>query len=386
MIHTFWGENGGMVSLAQLMTEAGPALVAVDPLPTPSPPVRGVHVSELVDPTAFLDGGELVLTTGVPFTMRGERPDPYVDRLVAIAAAGIVVGLGQGVDEVPTALRRACARAGLPLLAVPPEEPFQRVTRAYWELVAGSDRSAAVQSLGAQSRIVRAIMADDAAEQIVRIVAQAVGGWAAYLPHDDAPPPAAWPSSRSGILPAVRSEARRLFVGTALAAATFAASGHDVVAYPVGATGVVAVSAGRPLSAADRLLVVTAQTALETALTRPVPAGDGHAGIDAVVADLLDAGHTEAARFVARRRRPDPPVDAARVTAWVDALDAAHGPLRDTVREHLRNAQSWERTARALGVHRNTVRTRVGHAERAIGRSLTDPDVAAALWLALRDR
>lgn len=376
-----------MVSLAQLMTEAGPALVAVNPLPLPSPPVRGVHVSELVNPTTFLDGGELVLTTGVPFTVRGERADPYVDRLVAIDAAGIVVGLGQGIDDVPDGLRRACRRADLPLLAVPTDEPFQKVTRAYWSLVAGSDRSAAVQSLGAQSRIVRAITADDAAAQIVRIVAQAVGGWAAYLPHAEAAAPAAWPASRSGILPIVRGEARRLFSGTDLAAATFSVSGHDLVAYPVGPAGVVAVSAGRPLAAADRLLVVTAQTALETALVRPdVARSDGSADLDAVIADLVEAGHTEAARFVARRRRPAPPIDSERVTTWTRALDDARGPIVDTVREHLRCAQSWERTARTLGVHRNTVRTRIGRAEDAIGQPLADPDVAAALWLALRER
>ncbi|MGO1879333.1 MAG: PucR family transcriptional regulator [Microbacterium gubbeenense] len=374
-----------MVSLAQLITEAGPALRPVDPLPTPSPPVRGVHVSELVDPTAFLDGGELVLTTGVPFTVRGADPAAYVERLATIDSAGIVVGLGQGIDQVAADLREACRHAGLPLLVVPPQEPFQRVTRAYWSLVAESDRTAAVQSLGAQSRIVRAIASDGAAEQIVRIVAQAVGGWGAFLPHDESAAPAAWPESRSGLVPAVRRESRRLFAGTQLSAATFTINGHDVVAYPVGSAGVIAVSAGRPLSAEDRLLVVTAQTALDTAFARPAPAAtNDEPALDAVVSDLLNAGHTEAARFVARRRRALPPVDSGRVTRWIDDLAAARGPLVDTVREHLRGGGSWERSARSLGVHRNTVRARIGHAEAIIGRPLTDPDVSAALWLALR--
>ncbi|MGO1956813.1 PucR family transcriptional regulator [Microbacterium sp.] len=375
-----------MVSLAQLVTEAGSALRPVGPLPLPSPQVRGVHVSELVDPTTFLDGGELVLTTGVPFTVRGERPGPYVDRLARIDAAGIVVGLGQGIDEISSGLREACRRSGVPLLVVPPEEPFQRVTRAYWALVAGTDRTAAVQSLSAQSRIVRAIAADEPAAQIVRIVAQSLGGWAAFLPHDDAAESTGWPASRSGLLPVVRTEARRLFAGTELAAATFAVSGHDVVAYPVAPAGALAVGAGRPLSAEDRLLVVTAQAALETALAgRRQEEPDAERGIDEVIADLVGAGHIEAARFVARRRRPRPPVDAEHVARWVDDLAAARGPLVDTVTEHLRGGRSWERTARSLDVHRNTVRSRIAQAEQIIGRPLSDPDVSASLWLALRE-
>ncbi|MCW2958905.1 MAG: hypothetical protein JWP18_1708, partial [Solirubrobacterales bacterium] len=31
-------------------------------------PVRWVHISELEDPTPWLSGGELLLTTGLPFT------------------------------------------------------------------------------------------------------------------------------------------------------------------------------------------------------------------------------------------------------------------------------------------------------------------------------
>ena len=64
-------------------------------------PVRWVHSSELEDPTPWLKGGELVLTTGMGF---GETPAArraYVRRLVRADVAGLGVGLGFGHDAVP---------------------------------------------------------------------------------------------------------------------------------------------------------------------------------------------------------------------------------------------------------------------------------------------
>jgi len=77
---------------------------------------------------------------------------------------------------------------------------------------------------------------------------------------------------------------------------------------------------------------------------------------------------------------------ADRADAWIDALAAARPPLDDTVRTHLAGTQSIERTARTLGVHRNTVRQRISAAESLLGIGLSDPDVAAELWIALRRR
>ncbi|MFC7644334.1 PucR family transcriptional regulator ligand-binding domain-containing protein [Streptosporangium lutulentum] len=59
-------------------------------------PVRWVAVSELEDPTPFLEGGELVLTTGMRLDAR--NAGPYVDRLVGkeVTGLGFGVGLGHG--------------------------------------------------------------------------------------------------------------------------------------------------------------------------------------------------------------------------------------------------------------------------------------------------
>ncbi|MCU0258289.1 MAG: PucR family transcriptional regulator ligand-binding domain-containing protein, partial [Solirubrobacteraceae bacterium] len=56
-------------------------------------PVRWVHISELADPTAFLAGGELLLTTGLTLdTPRKQRE--FVGRLADHGLAGLGYGTG----------------------------------------------------------------------------------------------------------------------------------------------------------------------------------------------------------------------------------------------------------------------------------------------------
>ncbi|GHG94370.1 PucR family transcriptional regulator [Streptomyces lanatus] len=59
-------------------------------------------------------------------------------------------------------------------------------------------------------------------------------------------------------------------------------------------------------------------------------------------------------------------------------------PLAETLRTWLSLHGSWDRTAVALSVHRNTVRQRIARCARLLGTDLDDPDVRMELWFALR--
>src|SRR5690242_35436 len=54
-------------------------------------PVRWVHISELEDPTPWLSGGELLLTTGMQLTDEESQRD-YLKRLAAHDLAGLGLG------------------------------------------------------------------------------------------------------------------------------------------------------------------------------------------------------------------------------------------------------------------------------------------------------
>ncbi|MYQ68152.1 MULTISPECIES: helix-turn-helix domain-containing protein, partial [unclassified Streptomyces] len=79
------------------------------------------------------------------------------------------------------------------------------------------------------------------------------------------------------------------------------------------------------------------------------------------------------------------PADAAREHARALLAPLAGSPaLTETLRAWLSLHGSWDRTAVALSVHRNTVRQRVARSAALLGADLDDPDVRMELWFALR--
>lgn len=117
--------------LGQLLRDPGLglALVAGHDAVDRRGPIRWAHISDTPDPTPWLEGGEVLLTTGL-----GVKHDPVLQRrLVAnLTARGVVAvgfGIGVAVDDVPKALVEAAEEHALPLFTVPYEVPFIAVTR-----------------------------------------------------------------------------------------------------------------------------------------------------------------------------------------------------------------------------------------------------------------
>ncbi|WP_236576938.1 PucR family transcriptional regulator, partial [Streptomyces sp. MBT55] len=112
----------------------------------------------------------------------------------------------------------------------------------------------------------------------------------------------------------------------------------------------------------------------------------------------LDAADSLAARALAHAQATRAPLKVDAPVSGLAALvppeqAAAHArtllaplttPLADTLRCWLSLHGSWDRTAVALGVHRNTVRQRIGRCGELLDADLDDMDVRAELWFALR--
>ncbi len=89
--------------------------------------VRWVHSTELLDPTPWLRGGELLLTTGLQ--LMGAKPQrEFVERLVEREIAGLGFGTGFVHKKVPAAILNTARKRGFPLFEVPYELPFIAVT------------------------------------------------------------------------------------------------------------------------------------------------------------------------------------------------------------------------------------------------------------------
>ena len=90
--------------------------------------VRWVHVGEVREIAGLLQGGELVLSTGL--AMRGPVEDSiaYLDDLVAAGATGLVVELGEQFPAVPAEVVAAARTSGFPLVALHRRVRFVEVT------------------------------------------------------------------------------------------------------------------------------------------------------------------------------------------------------------------------------------------------------------------
>ncbi len=119
-------------------------------------PVSWVHVTELLDPSPYVRGGELILSAGVWNTHVG-RPAAFVNALAAMRASGLGWGLLAKDDSVPPAVAEACRSAGLTLLAVPTRTPFIAIGRKFFERVQVQREARLRTTIGRNERLVRSI-------------------------------------------------------------------------------------------------------------------------------------------------------------------------------------------------------------------------------------
>ncbi|MFG3038232.1 PucR family transcriptional regulator ligand-binding domain-containing protein [Streptomyces sp. NPDC048330] len=180
--------------------------------------------------------------------------------------------------------------------------------------------------------------------------------------------------------------------GTPFAAASLAAAlGTPLVDAGTSATdGAGAGADGAPAPSPVRLLLpasapLTAQPGWTLGAAAPAHARD-LAAADAEAARALR--RAEASRTPLARHRPagfgglvDPAEAAAHARTVLAPLAE---PLTETLRVWLSLHGSWDRTATALDVHRNTVRQRIARCTALLDRDLDDPDVRMELWFALR--
>ena len=91
--------------------------------------IRWVHISELQDPTPWLSGGELLLTTGIQLE-DADRQTELVRLLAGREVAGLGFGTGFNHAKLPKALVKEAEEWGLPLFEVPYKVPFIQITEA----------------------------------------------------------------------------------------------------------------------------------------------------------------------------------------------------------------------------------------------------------------
>jgi purine catabolism regulator len=137
--------------------------------------VRWVHVSELPDPTAWLEGGELLLTTGLGVGDLGTTQRSYVRRLAEHRLAGLGFGLGFGFAEVPRAILDEAERLTFPVLAIPYDVPFIAITKAAFANLANEELERVTEALAVHERLSQAVLDGRGVPAVLAILCDRLG-------------------------------------------------------------------------------------------------------------------------------------------------------------------------------------------------------------------
>lgn len=92
--------------------------------------ITWAHAIELTDPSPWLSGGELVMTTGLHLPESADEQRNYVRRIVESGSAALAFDTGVRFRRVPDAVCAAADEYGIPVLAVSPNTPFIAISRA----------------------------------------------------------------------------------------------------------------------------------------------------------------------------------------------------------------------------------------------------------------
>ncbi|MEV0589550.1 PucR family transcriptional regulator [Nonomuraea sp. NPDC050310] len=278
-------------------------------------PVRWVAVSELEDPTPFLEGGELLLTTG----MRLAEPyEPYIGRLVARQVSGLGFGVGLSHEVTPPGLVKAAGEAGLPLVEVPRETPFIAIGKVVSELLAAEQYEEVSQAFAAQGRLTRAAL--EGLEAVIDRLAREIRGWAALLDESGAVRHA----TKGARVGAAVAELDRLRAPRAPQSISLSSPGEHVVVQPLGSRGFFAVGAALPFPPVAHTVINAAGSLLTLAVERGRAQREAERRVRSAVLELLLAGETDRARAVLAPLGESLPEDPVRVVAaGPGALDLA---------------------------------------------------------------
>ncbi|GAA0519042.1 PucR family transcriptional regulator [Saccharopolyspora subtropica] len=253
------------LTLRDLVADAALGLVAhADPAALDRP-VSWVHTSELADPTPFLEGGELLLTTGL--ALRAEHPATFVERLAEAGVAGLGFGVGLSHHDVPADLLAAARSAGLPLLEVPRPTPFIAISKAVSRAIAADEYASLRRTSQAQHELAQAAGTSNGVAALVRKLARLLDAWVLLLDAGGRLLHSA-PVAAGSRVAQIEPEVDRLRARRGLAAAGFSLGDQEVSMQALGgrARGFLVVGRGGPFATTDHHVINSAASLLTLAL------------------------------------------------------------------------------------------------------------------------
>jgi PucR family transcriptional regulator, purine catabolism regulatory protein len=349
--------------------------------------VRWVHSTELLDPTPWLKGGELLLSTGIQLNGPKSQRE-LIDRLADHEIAGLGFGTGFAHKRLPAALVTAARTREFPLFEVPYELPFIAITeRAFAQLL--DERYELLQRTMVGDVLAEVLTGHLYPEDLqARLRPFGIGEQVAVLAFKPQDPSAA-ATVVEGILKRERVPSLVAIRAGLLCAVIDPSGASESGAPPLELArkirgelavrfGDVRAAASRPVATHSlRMAFHEARCALEAVRLRNGSAPE--------VASYADLG-----AFQLLLSLQDDEALSSYCRSVLDPIEQGEGDYGDELVRSLdvfiEHNGHWEKAANALFCHRHTLRYRIRRIEQLTGRDFSSARDRIEFWLALRGR
>lgn len=240
--------------------------------------ISWAHAIELQDPTRWLAGGELVMTTGLHLPRSATKQYEYVERIAQTGAVALAFDTGTVHERVPDAIIRAGDELGFAVLSVAKETPFIAISRAVIDELT-ADQIRTVQAVvDAQEKLARALL--DGVPALITALGRAVHAAVCVLDRDGAV--LALTEGASSSLP----ERIRERSGKERSRIVVDDDGHLAI-HRLAVSGTLAVASEAALDQSERLLVGHTVSLLTIELAKPLRVVDAEQRLRLAVTTMV---------------------------------------------------------------------------------------------------
>ncbi|MHC9293276.1 PucR family transcriptional regulator [Mycobacterium sp. LTG2003] len=235
--------------------------------------IAWAHAIELADPTPYLAGGELVMTTGINIGTDDAAQAAYVARLAAAGTAALAVDTGTTFTDVPEGVRAAGDQTGMPVLKVPASTPFIAIARVVIDALKADELRSVQQVVDQQEVLARATLRGGI-PGVVSALADCLPATVVVVDTDNTVLATGGPERERliGLLTESVPAGRRHGGYVTADGDAFVTVQNLRAAQPV--RGQLAVRTVGPLSNSDRLLVAHAVSLISIAIEKPARVSD----------------------------------------------------------------------------------------------------------------
>lgn len=253
--------------------------------------IAWAHAIELADPTPYLTGGELVMTTGINIGTDAAMQSAYLGRLSSAGAAALAVDTGTTFSDVPAGVLAAGNDSGVPVLKVPASTPFIAIARVVIDAVKADELRSVQRIVDHQEVLARATLRGgipavvDALSDVLSADVVVTGSDGTVLAAGGA----GHPRLVTALAGSLRPAAARQHAGYVTADGDALVTIQSLrVAQLV--RGHLAVRTVQPLSSSDRLLLAHAVSLISIALEKPARVIDAEQRLRTAVAREMLSG------------------------------------------------------------------------------------------------